>query len=646
MPFVRRSCAALALLLLANAAAKQPDELKTSELGAAFGAAPAIGGARLSPDGSKISFIRHHEQGATVLVVLDTAAGKATAALAGDRDRFDIEWCDWANQERLLCGLRGVVLERPIAYAVTRLVAVDYDGTDMKILLAHRLENTFAQFQDRVVDWLPEDGRHVLVQLPSDDGSGVSRLDIYDGSVATEEREHVSARTWISDGHGLARLREVITNTDRRWDVREQPEPDTGWSPLHGSRLDDLEDTFDPIGFAESRDEVLYYDDHEGRTALFAMNLANARQTRLVYANPSVDVSSLLSLGKYGRLVAASYITDRPHLEFFDRRIADLHARLARTLPGKLITIFDEDWSQRYYLVHASSDQDSGSYYRFDTAQNVLLSISSAYPTLKDRQLLPMREIRYAARDGVEVPAYLTLPAAAGPGPKKPAVVLPHGGPSSRDYWSYDFLVQYLAASGYVVLQSNYRGSDGYGAEWLGAGGFRNWRVAIGDIVDGAEYLAREGIADPERICAVGWSYGGYAALMSAIEQPQRFRCVVSIAGVTDPLALGFNSRRFVGGLAAQTFIGVGDDIAGGSPVERAAELAPPVLLVHGERDLNVPFSQSDALARALGRAKKSVQFVEYEFAQHDIEPERYRIDMLTRIGEFLAKNLGAARDP
>jgi dipeptidyl aminopeptidase/acylaminoacyl peptidase len=567
--------------------------------------------------------------------------GKARVVLGGDRDRFDITWCDWANGERLLCGLRAVVLNPPSAYAVTRLVAVNHDSSNMKVLLDYRLRDTFAQFQDRVVDWLPDDDRHVLIQVPSEEGTGVSRLDVYAGDLVTEEHVRGSTYQWISDGHGVPRLYHVFTDIEQRWDVREKPEQDSAWSKLHSARLEDADDAFVPLGFAEDRNELLYLDRHDGRRALFGMDLDNDRHTRVIYTHPTVDVASVVGLGKYRRLVAASYVTDRSHLQFFDRRVADIHALLSRTLPNKQISVFDEDWAQRYYLVHAGSDLDSGTYYRFDAEKHELVPISSAYPTLKGRQLLPMREIHYPAKDGTQIQAYLTLPAGDESKPKS-TIILPHGGPSARDYASYNFLVQFLAANGYAVLQSNYRGSEGYGDAWQGTGGFRNWRVAIGDIVDGADHLVREGIADPDRICAVGWSYGGYAALMSAIEQPKRFRCVVSIAGVSDPLELGFNSRRFVGGRTEQVAIGVGDEAKAGSPKERTAELTAPVLLAHGQRDINVPFVQSQSLARSLTRAKKDVQFIEYEFAQHDIEPERYRIDLLTRVAEFLGQHLGA----
>ncbi|MBF8270723.1 MAG: peptidase S9, partial [Gammaproteobacteria bacterium] len=187
------------------------------------------------------------------------------------------------------------------------------------------------------------------------------------------------------------------------------------------------------------------------------------------------------------------------------------------------------------------------------------------------------------------------------------------------------------------VLQSNYRGSDGYGKEWLGGGAFQNWRTAIDDITDGAKYLVEEGIADANRICAVGWSFGGYAALMSGIEEPDRYQCIVSIAGVTDPQRIGWLQGR-----AAQSFIGTDEEVTKrGSPVNRAAEIQDPVLLVHAEKDVNVPINQSELMQEALTQHGKSVEFVTYEHAEHSIFPERYRIDLLTRVGDFLDQHTG-----
>jgi dipeptidyl aminopeptidase/acylaminoacyl peptidase len=303
--------------------------------------------------------------------------------------------------------------------------------------------------------------------------------------------------------------------------------------------------------------------------------------------------------------------------------------------------VIDESWDRRYYIVHVSSDRDPGSFYRFDVKQNQLLPISPQYPLLASHSLAPMEPIRYPARDGAEIPGYLTLPVAGAEG-ARPTVILPHGGPESRDYWEFDWLSQFMAAKGYAVLQSNYRGSGGYGSDWSGEGGFRAWRTAINDLTDGAAYLVEQGVSDPNRICVVGWSYGGYAALMSGVEEPDRYRCLVSIAGVTDPGMLIDERRHFLSHKATGKLIGRDAEvIKRGSPLKRASEIRAPVLLFHGDQDINVSIKHSKKMAKALKRAKKSVEYIKYEDVEHSILRNGYRVDMLDRIGSFLDAHIG-----
>ena len=193
------------------------------------------------------------------------------------------------------------------------------------------------------------------------------------------------------------------------------------------ARTHGLQDSFSPIGFGDDPNALLYYELHEGRTALFALDLAKERQRRLVYSHDTFDVGAVHSLGKYERLVAAAYHDDRPRLHFFDEGLAKAHRALAALFPDKGIAITDESWDQRYYLVFVSSAEDPGTYYRFDRATNEPGRITVAYSSLADRKLAVMRPIRYAAEDGVEIPAYLTLP--ANWSAPRTAVVLPQAAP-------------------------------------------------------------------------------------------------------------------------------------------------------------------------------------------------------------------------
>jgi len=615
---------------------------------------PALWGVRISPDGSKVSFLQMHPKDLPVLRVLDLTTGAVNLALASTRDGFDIQWCDWANDERLLCSFFGTSREWG-TFVITRLVAVNADGSQMKVLVQNEVEGNYSQFLDGVVDWLPDDPNHVLIEIPNDKpGSIVNEhrrarasyrgfllrpVDIYSGVMGAPVEKHSGNTHWISDGHGAPRLYRYINLRHVRWHFRRSGK--SKWHRLHESKWSDLEDVYEPIGFGLDPDQLFIIKPHEGRLALWAKDLTGKKADEVVFSHPQVDVGDHKVLGKFKRIVAVGYSTDKPHLYFIDEVIQKVSGVLAAYFSDKTVDVIDESWDRRYYIVHAGSDRDPGAFYRFDTQAKQLLQISSQYPELESRSLSLMKPIRYPASDGTEIPSYLTLPADAGKGPL-PAVILPHGGPWSRDYWEFDWLSQFFAAKGYAVLQSNYRGSAGYGSAWQGDGGFRDWRIAIGDLTDGAQYLVDEGIADGKRICVVGWSYGGYAALMSGIAEPERYRCLVSIAGVTDPEILMSDARYAWGRYAIQKAISRDHEVVKhGSPLARASEIRVPVLLFHGDDDVNVSIEHSVKLAKTLERAEKSVEFIEYEDAEHSIRRNGYRVDMLDRIGSFLDTHIG-----
>jgi dipeptidyl aminopeptidase/acylaminoacyl peptidase len=605
--------------LIAPVVSAEPDVLKTSPTAAAFGAAPLIWGARLSPDGERLSFIQMHPSGISMARVLDIATGTVTALVAGNADELqvprEVAWCGWVNDTRLVCRLRSLGNR-----GIPVIVAVDRDGGDVDWFPGRRF-----------LGWLPDSPDHVLVSRDF----GFAHLNVYNGALSNDGGGPRQVVNWMTDGHGVPRLYRRWLGDDR-WYVRP---PGADWSLLHKKDYTDTEDEFTPIGFDERGNELLILDGYEGRLALFAIDFANNRSRRLIYAHDSFDLSAVQSLGKYDRFVAATYIDDRPRYEFLDERIEKLHTDLQARFVGKNVELIDEDWSQRYYLIFVDGADDPGAYYRVDSTRNALLKLLPAYPSLAGRALAPMREIHYPASDGTMVPAYLTMPNERRD-ELPPAVILPHDGPATRDYLRFDFLAQYLAASGYAVLQSNYRGSSGYGDAWAGQGGYRDWRRAVGDIAAGTEYLVREGIVDGRRICAVGWGYGGYAALMSVIVDANLYRCVVSIAGVSDPRSHGA-SLDGLGGDARRAFIGTDDEVlAAGSPLMRVEEIAAPTLLFHGERDFEVFIQQSTQLSRALRRAGRDSELVRYEYAEHEIGQERYRVDLLTRLTEFLDEHL------
>ena len=604
----------------------------------AFGSFPAVWGARLSPDGKRIVYLRMHESDLPVAEVFDIEKKQVNIVAASKRHEYDVNFCHWANNDRLLCSFYAAYKDRKLrslVYPVTRLVGVNADGSQMEILLEKKMVRSGVRYplQDKIIDYLPDRPDEILIALPSRRyGSlGVALLNIYSGAVSKKERSKSGVGRWMSDSQGDIRVRK----RGREWQVRAPG--GRKWKRLNKTEgTNPVVPAYTPLGFGDGANELFVAKPHEGRLALWAEDLGGEKPDRLIFSHPEVDFSSPLVLGKNRRLVAVEYTTDRSYYHFFDERLASIHEKLTPLFPDQGITISDESWDGRYYLVQVESDTSPGALFRFDAEKNELLRFVDQYPKLKDRSLASMESLEYPARDGTMIPGYVTMPAQESDGPR-PTVILPHGGPHSRDVWGYDWLAQYLAARGYLVLQMNYRGSSGYGDEWLGEGGFRDWRTTVNDITDGARYLVETGQADPERMCIVGGSYGGYAALLSGIEEPDLYRCVVSIAGVSDLDALIDHWKKFGSRKSALEYIGSNPEILkAGSPLRRAKEMGAPTLLFHGDEDMNVEIAHSEKMNKALKKAGKEVTFIEYEEVEHSLRRNAVRIDMLDRMGEFL----------
>ena len=294
--------------------------------------------------------------------------------------------------------------------------------------------------------------------------------------------------------------------------------------------------------------------------------------------------------------------------------------------------------------MRSEGDVHPPRYYLFDREARLLAPLFSAYPELDDERLAPMQPIEYAARDGLAIPGYLTTPVGRG-GPPFPAVILPHGGPWARDVWGWDASVQFLASLGFAVLQPNFRGSDGYGRSFgeLGRGA---WGQAMqDDLTDGARWLVEQGIADPERIGVFGASYGGFAALLALVREPELFRAGASYAGVTDLLTTladddwYLNMQEDMQELVGDRW-GDRQRLREISPVERATEIRAPVLIGHGTEDPRVHVKQADAMIDALEEAGVEVVPLIYSGEVHGFIDERNAIDFFAHLGSFFEQHL------
>ncbi len=254
---------------------------------------------------------------------------------------------------------------------------------------------------------------------------------------------------------------------------------------------------------------------------------------------------------------------------------------------------------------------------------------------LAEQALSPVKAIKYPAADGTIVPGYLTLPPGRTDAKGLPAIVMPHGGPSARDEWGFDWMAQYFAQRGYAVVQPNFRGSSGYGDSWYQNNGFQSWKTAVGDVTDAGRWIVAEG-ADPAKLSIVGWSYGGYAALQSGVLAPDLFKSIVAIAPVTDLGKMKDKSMREAGGAITRDFIGSGPHVREGSPAQNAGAIKAPVLMFHGTLDQHVDIDQARVMRSALTSAGKKVELIEYPGFAHALWDSETRIAMLGRITQFL----------
>jgi len=645
-----------AAMLVASASPAQ--ENKPFDAAAAFGARQGVANMSLSPDGKSVAYVAATAGPGSALVTLDLAAGsKAHVALVASGKPERIGSCHWVSNERLVCVIYGVVQSAVGLLPFTRTVAVDRSGGNLKVLSTENNEYSRGYQLDggRVLDWLPDQEGVVLmsrVYLPNDhtgsrvgstlQGLGVDLLDTRTLSVKNIEIPAANAITYISDGRGTIRIvgQRLKTGPDHQESgivgYRYRRQGSREWLKLSESDLVDGTG-FEPL--AVDRDLNVAYGSKkkDGRWAIYSVALDGSLSEKLVYARPDVDVTGLFQIGRRNRVVGVSYTIDVDQTHYFDPDIDKLMSSLARALPTKpRLSLVDSSVDEQVLLIFAGSDDDPGLYYVFDRPSRQLRTFLVIRDALEGVKLAKVKPISYPAADGVMVPGYLTLPPGKENAKGLPTIVLPHGGPSARDYWGFDWLSQYFAARGFAVLQPNFRGSAGYGDAWLLENGFKSWRIAIGDVLAAGHWLVAQGIADPAKLSVVGWSYGGYAALQSAVTEPDLFKAVVAIAPVTDLESLKEEHRYWSDFDLVSREIGDGPNIREGSPAKNADKIKVPVLLFHGELDRNVAIRQSRLMAERLAKAGVNNELITWAGLDHYLEDSDARAQMLRKTDQFL----------
>jgi dipeptidyl aminopeptidase/acylaminoacyl peptidase len=591
----------------------------------------------LSPDGTRVAFVTR-AQDTRVLVVLDLVKRERRGLMSAIVDSFEISWCGFKGNERLLCGMRGTQYFSGRPYAITRLVAIDTSGKGKPKVLVQNGDNGASQFQDRITDWQVDDPKHVLIQLTDENTvfPTVYSLDVYSGLTSTVQRSRAPILAWTTDRAGVVRFGSGFDEHKSTFITRDSAEGN--WRTLAKWELGQSD--FDVEGFGATPGTLLVSRYHNGRNAIFEMDLSEKTDRQLLFSDPDVDVGGAIYWPSDRRIVGFAYETDKPRRMIFDAEARSILDGIDALLPNAVNDVIDASRDGRKLLIASSRDVRPTEFHILDLDEKKLRRVGSANPALAREPMAPMKPVKIKAPDGVMLPGYLTLPVGSG-GKQLPMIVYPHGGPHVRDHWGFDEMVQFFASRGYAVLQVNYRGSTGYGWDWYEAG-LQNWgTVMVDDITAATRWAIAEGIADPAHTCIVGWSYGGYAALMSAVREPDLYRCSVSIAGVVDLKSLAREDSRFYGGRKTmERILGTdSDELKAGSPLRNADKIKVPVLLIHGDDDIQVLVDHSRRMARALDSAKKKHELVIIKDGNHSLSRFEWRQTLLTKLETFLAAN-------
>jgi dipeptidyl aminopeptidase/acylaminoacyl peptidase len=628
---------------------------------AVFGARPSVLDMALSPDGKRVAYIVPKKGQATGVYTLslDKQAKEQGAASSGERFRFT--GCGWVSNERLACSAYGITEDAKVGLLpVTRVMAFDANGGNVQVLSTQLNNNSrgYLLFGGAIIDWLPDQDGAVLMTreyLPDQhtgsrigsakEGLGVDRVDTRTLAVTPIEPPNPDALQYLTDGHGTVRIAAVRRVTANRYDTGVRDYLYRAAGSRDWQRLSSFQEA-DRSGFlplAVDRDLNVAYGlkKLEGRMAIYSVKLDGSLQEERVYSRPDVDVSGLVTIGRQHRVVGASYVTEVSQVSYFDPEVERLMASFAKAVPQHGLHIAGASLDGSKLLLFATSDFDPGIYYLFDRASHQLNTLLPTRDELEGVKLATMRPVTYPASDGVSIPAYLTLPPGRESAKGLPAIVLPHGGPSARDAGGFNWLAQFYAARGYAVLQPNYRGSSGYGDAWFAQNGFQSWPTAINDVLAGGRWLVTQGIADPSRLAIVGWSYGGYAALQAAVVDPDVFKAVVAIAPVTDFAALKSERSNWSDFYTFSDFVGSGESMREGSPIEHADKIKVPVLLFHGSLDRNVGIAESRRMAERLKAAGKECELVTWDKLDHQLEDSEARTQMLRKSDAFLRKAMG-----
>ncbi|MDB5986040.1 MAG: Prolyl oligopeptidase family protein [Nevskia sp.] len=617
--------------------------------------------ASLSPDGAYVALlVPIGEQ--VGLAVIDLAANKVISRISVGENRSVLNFV-WAGSRRMVVALADNF--SPVEYPVStgELFGVDVDGKNSAYLFGFRGESqigthiakvTPTRGSARIVRALLDDPDRVLIsvhywQQSEDSEFGTTYLmNVHNGLLDHEISAPISGPAWFAaDRQGFVRYAVVEHSAGHLQTFARTPAA-LDWKAITTGEMSDTVAV--PIGLSKDAGTVYLSSDEGGDfRCLVKQNLTTGERSRLS-CKDGVDLNAtLFSLDDDRVPVAAEYEGERPTIEWLDSGSPSrsLLQDLQKAFPGQLAWPVSRTHDGGKALIEVDSDRNPGDYYLLDTRTHKAAYLISCFDWIDPDRMAMRTPVAFEARDGQLLHGVLTLPKSLPSNPAQQAlVVMPHGGPFGiRDTWYWERDAQALASRGYAVLQVNFRGSGGFGKRFELAGR-QGWNhVLIDDITDGTRWAIKQGYADPKWICIYGASYGGYAALMSAVREPDLYRCTIGYAGVYD---LGRWKRDSDVGESEfgrnyiSDFVGAdAEALAKASPINYLEQLKAAVMIIHGEEDERAPYSQAKLLRAALDKRKYPYVWLVRPGEAHGFILPKNRLALYEQVIAFLDKNIG-----
>jgi dipeptidyl aminopeptidase/acylaminoacyl peptidase len=582
---------------------------------------------QISPDGATLAFMQPYQNRMNVFV--QPRAGGEPVRLTSETER-DVAGYFWKGSRRI------VYLKDFKGDENFHLVAVDIAGGPPVDL------TPFDKVRAMIVDDRYDNDDEMIVALNKRTAEvfDVYRLDLDSGELTLIAENPGNVTGWATDHSGAIRL--AIVTDGVNTSILHRPNDGAAFQNVITTNF---KENIRPL-FFDFDNKLLFASSNIGRdkAAIVRLDPATAKEDGVIFQHPEVDVESFDWSRKRKVCTEVQFITWKRERKFFDAETEAIFADLEARLPGYEIDLQSNNRDEDIFVVAAWSDRTQGVRYLYERASGNLTKLAEITPWLDENELAEMKPISYAARDGLTIHGYLTLP--RGGRKNLPLVVNPHGGPWARDGWGYNPEVQFLANRGYAVLQVNFRGSVGYGrAFWEKS--FRQWgKTMQDDVTDGVKYIIQQGIADSKRVAIYGGSYGGYATLAGLAFTPELYACGIDYVGVSNLFTFLKTIPPYWKPMLDMFYEMVGhpekdkDLLTAASPVLHAENIRVPLLIAQGAQDPRVNIDESDQMVAALKKHDVPVEYIVKDNEGHGFHNEENRFEFYETMEKFLDKYL------